>query len=88
MDLAEYERTLSMLVAEIEHARLLYAGAKLAFKRAAETQRDLGAGNPDGNIRHAMTLQNEAFYEYSKALSRYNRFILEGKLNEEEIVGD
>ena len=57
MDLAEQERTLARLAAELQRARGWYQKTKLDFKRARG-------------------LQDTAFYEYSNAVSRYNRFVL------------
>ena len=84
MDFAERDETLVRLAAELERARSRHYAAKLEFKRAQELQQDLGVGHPDGSIRRAMAQQDHAFYEYSEAVLKYNRFILHGKLSEEE----
>jgi hypothetical protein len=84
VDFVEHDETLVRLAAELERSRSLHSAAKLELKRAQELQEELGVGHPDGIILRAMALQDEAFYEYSEAVLRYNRFILHGKLFEEE----
>lgn len=83
MDFAEHDETLVRLAAELERTRSRHCAAKLDFKRAQELQQDLGVGHPDGSVLHAMAQQDHAFYEYSEAVLRYNRFLLHGKLSEE-----
>lgn len=80
MDFDEYEQTLVRLAAELECARSLHASAKSEFKRAQELQEDLGVGHPEERIWRAIALQDDAFYEYSEAILRYNTFLLHGKL--------
>jgi hypothetical protein len=84
VDFVEHDETLVRLAAELERTRLLHETAKVELKRAQELEEDLGVGQPDRSILRAMTLQDEAFCEYSEAVLRYNRFILYGQLSEEE----
>jgi hypothetical protein len=67
----------------MEQAKALYERAKVVLKLALETQNDVRAPHPDGALLYPMTLRNHALEEYSRALFRYNRFVLDGRLPEE-----
>ena len=84
MDRFEQLRTRTQLSEAVEDARASYERAKQDFEKARELQNDLGATHPDGSVRHAMNLQNQAFREYRRALFRFNEFILTGKLPPDE----
>ena len=86
MDRFEQLQTTARLREAVEHAKASYERAMQDFGQALELQNDLGAAHSDGSVRHAMTLQDLAFHEYHEALVRLNRFILDGKLPDEESV--
>jgi hypothetical protein len=64
--------------------KALYEDATQQFKHAIELHNDLGAIHPDGSIRRATQVYNSSLRAFSKALLRYNRFLLDGKLPPDE----
>jgi len=68
----------------VEQTRLQYLEAKEGLARAKELQADLGATHPDGTLRMSFRNHDTTLRNYSVALWRYNRLILDGKLPDEE----
>jgi hypothetical protein len=83
MGQSEEEGTLERLREEVEKSKTLYSQAKHDLKRAREIARDLGLGHPDGGFALALRNHNDKLMEYSRALRRYNRYVLDGKLPED-----
>jgi len=65
---------------EVKRTRALYETAKAEESRALERVRELGADHPDGNVRHATQVCTFTLQNHRKALIRFNRLILDGKL--------
>ena len=68
---------------EVERTRALYEVAKVDEERAMERMRELGAEHPDGSVRHATQVCTYMLQNHRKALIRFNRLILDGKLPED-----
>ena len=70
---------------EVEEAKALYESTKQLNQRRVEYRVDPHMAHPDGGfaLTQALKAQDHAFKNYSRALIRFNRFILDGKLPEE-----
>ena len=76
--------TLERMKEAVEQTKALYLGAKEALVKAKELRTDLGATHPDGTLGMALHVHDTALRNYSLALWRYNRFILDGNLPDDE----
>jgi len=76
--------TLERLKGAVEQTKALYLGAKETLVKAKELRSDLGATHPDGTLRIALAVYGVTLQNYSRALWRYNRFLLDGELPGEE----
>jgi len=83
-NISEQNEKLERLREEVEQTRALFQGAKEAYDRALERSKDLGAAHPDGSVGHSTHVYRHTLYNYRTALWRFNRFILDGKLLDEE----
>ena len=83
MDVAEQTQTLAQLTVAVEDAKARYDRTKRELNKARrENPQDVGAGHPDGSLLRVIALQRLAFEAYRRALLRFNRFVLDGKLPE------
>jgi hypothetical protein len=83
MERAQLLQTTAQLREAMEQAKALYERAKAVLKLAAEVENDVGAQHPDSALLYPTRLQTHALEEYRRALFRYNRFVLDGRLPEE-----
>src|SRR4030095_12892671 len=84
MGLEDRSATLERLKEAAEQTKALYLGAKECLVRAKGLRADLGPTHPDGTLGIALAFHGVALQNYSRALWRYNRFLLDGELPEEE----
>ena len=84
MEGQERAATLMRLKGVVEQTKSLYGGAKEALKQAKHLRADLGATHPDGNLRIALSHYYTTLRDYSLAVWRYNRFILDSTLPDKE----
>ena len=70
----------------LEQARAEYESAKQERSRLQVYAADLGKTHPDGALAYRLAVRKLAFVtqQYSSALVRFNRFILDGKPPEVE----
>jgi len=71
------DKELARLHEQLEQTKALYDAAKLQYAHAVERMKELGATHPDGSVRHALLLFNQALQTYRSALVEYNRFLLD-----------
>jgi len=69
----------------LEEAKAVYQCAKIEYRQALECRADLSLAHPDGRqaLAAATKTHQYAFEKYTRALLRFNRFILDGKLPED-----
>src|SRR5262245_34880756 len=84
MDFAERDEIVSRLREAVEQAKSAYAIAQKEHALAMERRKDLGASHPDGSIVHATRTFNYTLERYRQALWRYNRYLLDGELPDEQ----
>jgi hypothetical protein len=80
----EREETVARLREAVEQTRALYEGAKNNLEVKRELARDLGPAHPDGGLSHALKIYTYTLTNYHSALRRFNRFVLDGKLPDDE----
>ena len=68
---------------DVQRTRALYETAKADQVLALERMRELGAEHPDGSVRHATQVCTFMLQNHRKALIKFNRLILDGKLPED-----
>ena len=76
--------TLSRLREAMEQAKALYEGAKDGFEQAKHRSSELGASHPDGSVSYAAKVYTHCLRNYASAVFRFNRYVLDGKLPDEE----
>lgn len=87
MDRFEQSKIEARLKRTLADAKTAYDSAKEKYLRALERREDLGTSHPDGALAYKQALRKRdwALGKYNQALLRYNRFVLDGKLTEDEI---
>jgi hypothetical protein len=76
--------TLDRLRDEVEQTRALYESAKQEFQQALDRMAELGSTHPDGNIQHATKVYNHTLGYYQRAVEKFTRFMLDGKITEDK----
>lgn len=84
MDPIEQSQVLLRLREAVEQARASYERAKQEFAQAQNLGVDLGSIHPDGSLRLSIRSETEARRQYRQALWTFNRFVLDGKLPEDQ----
>jgi len=78
------DKTLLRLRDSVVQTKALFEGAKEEFERASDLQRDLGQAHADGTLAHATRVYTYALHYYRTAIFRYSRYLLDGRLPEDE----
>lgn len=85
MDLANGDALLAQLRAEVERTRATFEAAKQEFARRQEIATAVGATHPDGSLRIVTIAYTHALQAHRAAFWRFSRFVLEGKLPDDEL---
>ncbi len=80
----ERSAILAHLKDAVDHSKTLYETAKMNFEESLRLSQDLGPAHPDGSLARSTKQFWNVVALYQKALHKYNRFLIDGELPDDE----